>query len=122
MTTSMTRRLHEGLSTFIQKVMLEESMKTEEHTMRLVLKFEGWELPPDRVDSAALAHPAECHPLEWSGPRCSTRPGNFSATRPGVIHWNCQGQASPPDRVTFLPPVRVARPKREEVRRFHPAK
>ena len=63
MTRSMTRRLHEGNSIFIQKAMLEESTKTEEHATRLVLKFEGWDLPPGRVDFEALSHPGRVSPI-----------------------------------------------------------
>ena len=40
-TRSMARRLRKGLSTFIQKAMWEESMKTEEPTMRILFKNEG---------------------------------------------------------------------------------
>ena len=83
MTRSMTRRLHEGISTFIQKAMLEESTKTEEHATRLVLKFEGWDLPPGRVDFEALPHSGRVIPLESLRPSSSTRLSDLSVTRPG---------------------------------------
>ena len=79
----MTRRLHEGISTFIQKAMQEESTKTDEHATRLVLKFEGWELRPGRVASEVLPHPGRVSPLESPRPSSTTRPGDLSATHPG---------------------------------------
>ena len=84
MTRTMARRLREGLSTFIQMAMLEESMKNEVPTVRIVPKNEGGKLPPGWVGFDALSHPTGCYPLEESQPSVPTRPSNHNATRPGA--------------------------------------
>lgn len=71
-------RLREGLSTFIQKVMTEESMKNEEPTTSIVLKNEGGKLSPAWVSVDAPNHPADYYSLEESRSTYSSWPGTHT--------------------------------------------